>query len=450
MARATNHPESLPVTADERRSQAAFPESLTACVLGLGHVGLVQAACLADDGHDVIGVDRDPERAAAVARGECPVSEPGLGAVLERAVASGRLRTAGALREAVPACDVTLVCLGTPSAPDGRADLSALLEGIDELARVLDGLDRSHAVIVRSTIAPGTMRGEVLPRLRGPAGSLVDACLHLPEFLREGCALDDYRAPRRIVVGCENGHENRPEVAGLVERLFARQNAPRHFVALETAELAKFTDNFWHALKVCFANEVGALADAMAIDGQQVMQIFGEDRTLNISTAYLRPGMPFGGSCLPKDVSALRQAAIDRGLSLPVLDAVLPSNERQLDRCVRRVQAAGAGTIGLWGIAFKPGTSDLRGSPALELAARLVAQGRQVRAHDGQLAPAMLAARIRQERPDLAPALDAGLLRATQARETQACDILVACHPLVPAGLPESTRLVRLHRSLTH
>jgi GDP-mannose 6-dehydrogenase len=411
-------------------------------VFGLGHVGLVQAACLAEDGRTVIGVDVDHDRLATIAAGQCPIAEPGLPELIARAVGTGRLRVSASLQEAVDASALSVLCVGTPASPGGEADLGDLITCLETLAMCMARKGTPHDVIVRSTLPAGTMRRHVLPRLAA-AGAGEGLCLYSPEFMREGSALRDYRRPARIVVG---GPSDGPEVRALAEQLYQPVAAPRHFMPYEMAEMAKYADNCWHALKVCFANEVGSLAAAFGVDGRALMELFAEDRQLNISEAYLRPGMPFGGSCLPKDVAAMGAMARARGLELPLLGAIADSNDRHLDRCVREVLETGATLVGVRGISFKPRTSDLRRSPALALVERLLAAGRIVAIHDDDIAPAMLIEGIAAGHPGLAEALYEGRLQIADAAALARCGTVVLCHgaPDHAAAHPDQ-QLVRLH-----
>lgn len=405
-------------------------ESLTISVLGLGYVGLVQAACLASDGHSVIGVDIDAGRLAAVAQGDSPVAEPGLNELLAQGLDSGRIKTSSSVIEAVTDSDLSLVCVGTPTSASGEADLRALLACLDDIRTALSARPKPHVVVVRSTITPGTMRHQVIPRFSQPSGLTENektTCLFVPEFLREGSAIRDYLHPEKIIVG--HGFDDRGKAGFIVERLYARLDAPRYFVDFELAELSKYTDNYWHALKVCFANEIGALSATLGLDGQKIMEIFRQDKALNISTAYLKPGMPFGGSCLSKDVAALCHTATAHKLQLPLLNSVIASNDQHLDRCVNKVLDISADRIGLWGLAFKPGTNDLRNSPAIALATRLLAHGRHLSLYDEHIAPADLEIVLRHSHPALAEALYKGLLVAQGQAALQECAVIIKCHP---------------------
>lgn len=349
-------------------------------VFGLGYVGSVSAACLAEAGHDVIGVDIDTDKVAAINAGKSPIIEPGLEAMIGRGMDAGRLMATPFSDEAVPDTDIALVCVGTPGHANGRLDVGALKRVCSDIGSALQGSGRPYTVVIRSTVLPGTTGRSLIPALRhatgNGTGSHVSVAVN-PEFMREGTAIRDFRQPPLTLVGAADA-----STAGLLRRMYEGVDAP--FVATEvrTAEMVKYVANTWHALKVCFANEVGSLSGALGVDAQEVMRIFRMDRKLNISEAYLRPGFAFGGSCLPKDVRALLYAARDTDLALPVLDGIMPSNEFQIRRGIEQVLATGKRRIGVAGLAFKPDTDDLRESPMVALVEALIGKGCDVRILD--------------------------------------------------------------------
>lgn len=403
-------------------------------VLGLGYVGLVQAACLAEEGHTVIGVDRNQDRLSAVAKAQCPFAESGLEGLLERSVRSGNLKTSSSVIEAVQSSEISIICVGTPTTHCGAADLKDLLDCLDDIRTVLLVKQTHHTVIVRSTIPVGTMQKHIIPRLTSNFDLTMQrrtACLFIPEFLREGHAIKDYRHPQKVIVGCDT---NDGDVSTVVEHLFGNIQAPRYFVDYAVAEMAKYTDNYWHALKVCFANEIAGLSLALGVDGKRVMQMFREDKSLNISEVYLKPGMPFGGSCLHKDVAALGHMAINLGLELPLLSSVIPSNERQLERCVLQVIETGAQTIGVLGLAFKSGTSDLRNSPSLALVERLIAEGRQLVLYDELVTSRQLQDAFLDRASICAQALTDGRIKFGSQQLIRDCELVVLCH--APKEMP--------------
>ena len=348
-------------------------------VFGLGYVGAVSAACLAADGHTVVGVDTNPVKVDLLNQGRAPVIEAGLGELIEEGVLAGRLRATTDCEEAVAGSDLGFVCVGTPSRGNGSLDLAYLRRVAGDIGQAIRQRRSPIAVVVRSTVLPGTTRQVVLPDLERAAGRPVGVAVY-PEFLREGTAIGDYHEPPKVVVGALD-----EAVRDLVTPVAARPGAPLVQTDLELAEMVKYADNAWHALKVTFANEIGSLAKAQGLDGHAVMDILCADTKLNLSPVYLRPGFAFGGSCLPKDVRALRHQGRRLDLDLPVLNSILPSNAQQLDRAFQLVADAGARKVGVLGLAFKAGTDDLRESPMVEVVERLIGKGYEVRIYDANV-----------------------------------------------------------------
>jgi GDP-mannose 6-dehydrogenase len=357
-------------------------------VFGLGYVGSVTAAALARDGHQVVGVDVSAAKVELVNAKRSPVLEPGVEELIAFNVAAGRLRASDDPADALDGAEVSLICVGTPSRPDGSLDLGYVKQVARQIGAKLSRTADGHRVVVRSTVLPGSARGTVLPEVESASGRRVgegwDLCTN-PEFLREGCSLRDYDAPPRILVG-----EREPGGGAPVLALYAGIDAPRFAVPLEVAEAIKYTDNAFHALKITFANEVARVWESAGADPSRVMEIVAQDTKLNLSPVYLRPGFAFGGSCLPKDLRALTAAARAHHVQVPMLDAVLRSNEVPIDRALEAVLATGARRVALLGLAFKPGTDDLRESPLVVLAKRLIGEGLELRVHD----PAVLLSRL--------------------------------------------------------
>jgi GDP-mannose 6-dehydrogenase len=353
---------------------------LRVTVFGLGYVGSVTAAAMARDGHEVVGVDVAKPKVDAIRAGRAPVLEPGLEELIAAALADGHLRATDDIADGLADSELSLICVGTPSRPDGSLDLSRVKEVAGQIGARLDLAAEGHRVVVRSTVLPGSTRGVVVPEVEAasgrPAGDGWDVCVN-PEFLRESVSLRDYDAPPRILVG-----EREPGGGAPVLGLYERIDAPRFSVPLEIAEAVKYTDNAFHALKIGFTNEVARVWEARGADPVRVMEIFAADRKLNISPVYLKPGFAFGGSCLPKDLRAVTSAARDAAIPVPVLDAVLPSNGVQIERALAAVLATGRRRAALLGLAFKPGTDDLRESPLVELAKRLIGEGVELSVHD--------------------------------------------------------------------
>jgi GDP-mannose 6-dehydrogenase len=411
-------------------------------VFGLGYVGAVSAACLAADGHTVVGVDTNPLKVDLLNQGCSPVVEAGLADLVEAGVHSGRLRATADCVEAVAATDLGLVCVGTPSKANGSLDLAHLHRVSEDIGQALRGRQTSFVVMVRSTVLPGTTRQVVLPTLERLAGRPVPACVH-PEFLREGSAIRDFREPSKVVIGATD-----QEVRTLVTTIAARPGAPLIQTDLELAEMAKYSDNAWHALKVTFANEIGSLSKAQGLDGQRVLEVLCADHKLNLSPAYLRPGFAFGGSCLPKDVRALRYQGRSLDLDLPVLNAILPSNQQQMDRAFQMIAATGSRQIGVLGLAFKAGTDDLRESPMVELVERLIGKGYDVRIFDRNVHLAKLVGANRSYIMEQVPHIGDLLLASIEEVVDHARTLVIgnqdAAFRAVAAAAPPGRRIVDL------
>ena len=355
-------------------------------VFGLGYVGCVTAACLAKAGHQVLGVDINAEKVAMVNAAAPPVVEPGLGELLTEVVRAGRLRATTSSGEAVAASEVSLICVGTPSRLNGQLDVNAVIRTGQQIGEALRQRAKPHTVVLRSTVLPGTTEQYVVPALLGGAGERAALSVAVnPEFMREGSSLRDFARPAFTLVGCGD-----PAAASLLRTLYEGVEAPFVHTTIRTAEMVKYATNAFHALKVCFANEVADACAALDADAQEVMRIFLMDRKLNVSEAYLRPGFAFGGSCLPKDLRALLHAARFADVSLPVLSAILPSNEAQVRRAVEAVLANRRQRIGVVGLAFKAGTDDLRESPMVALVEALIGKGCDVRIVDRDVSMARL------------------------------------------------------------
>jgi GDP-mannose 6-dehydrogenase len=357
-------------------------------VIGLGYVGTVTAACLAANGHDVWGADVDDGKVAEIQAGRSPVAEPGLDDLVARTVAGGTLHATTSTAEAVSGAELSLVCVGTPSTARGAADLSFIKRAVEDIAAALNsgGSPDSghHSVVIRSTVPPGTVDEVVLPALIAgvrAAGLTVGAAM-CPEFLREGSGVADFFAPPMIVAGTSD-----PRVADTVTSLLAFIGQPVQIVAAPIAEALKYACNAFHATKVSFANEIARLMRLLDVDARQVMDLFCQDQVLNISPSYLRPGFAFGGSCLPKDLRSLLHMARMNGADLPLLSATLATNDLSVSEVVDRVVACDAKVIALFGLSFKMSTDDLRESPNVELAERLIGKGYEVRIYDHVVNP---------------------------------------------------------------
>lgn len=347
-------------------------------VFGLGYVGIVSAACLARDGHEVIGVDPQPAKVDLVRAGRSPIVEKHVDGLLAEAVVDGRIRATTSPAEAVAASDLCFVCVGTPSRRNGSLDTSAVERVCEEIGAAVAKRDRPYTVVIRSTILPGTMRNVVIPALTRTAGGTDRLKIaNNPEFLRESTAVYDYDNPPKTVVGSDD-----PAVAQEVLSLYAGLPNAKIAARLEVAEMVKYADNVWHATKVAFANEIGNIAKAVGVDSWEVMDIFCQDQKLNISTYYMRPGFAFGGSCLPKDVRALTSKGRDLDLDLPLMNALIPTNARQVERALDMIEAKGVRDVAFLGISFKAETDDLRESPQVALVERLIGKGYNLAIYD--------------------------------------------------------------------
>jgi GDP-mannose 6-dehydrogenase len=349
-------------------------------VVGLGYVGAVTAACLAELGHTVVGVDVDRQKVDEIEAGRTPIVEPRLEELVAAGRKSGRLQVTTDLAGALRACDIVMVCVGTPARSDGTVNLDHVDRVSADIGRELSRADKFIAVVYRSTVPPGTVDGRLRPMLERESALRADEDFGVamaPEFLREGSGVADFFEPPFIVAGVRD-----ERTLGIVTELFAGLERPTHALTIEQAESLKYACNAYHALKITFANEVGRLLGAVGVDAREVMQVFCEDERLNISTAYLRPGFAFGGSCLPKDMRALMHLARVNDVDTPVLTGILRSNESHLRLAVRRILDAEARDVAMLGLSFKPETDDLRESPYVELAETLVGKGVRLRIYD--------------------------------------------------------------------
>jgi GDP-mannose 6-dehydrogenase len=341
-------------------------------VFGLGYVGAVTAGCLAEQGHHIVGVDVHPQKVEDFNRGVAPIIEPELDVLLRQAHGKGLLRATTKSAEAIAETDVSLVCVGTPSRSNGAPDISNVQEVANEIAQALERNPKRHSVVFRSTMLPGSTRqlakGETY---------------FFPEFLREGTAVADFREPSLVVVGTETGKPFAPEM----KPLFGRDAV---VVNWETAEMVKYACNAFHATKVAFANEIGRVAKHQRINSQAVMDLLCRDTRLNLSAYYLRPGNPFGGSCLPKDVRALAHLARQHGVSLPVIENLLASNQQHLQHLLNLIEDTGQEQVVILGLSFKPNTDDLRESAMVEVAQNVLGHGYRLRIYDPQLNVARL------------------------------------------------------------
>ena len=357
-------------------------------VFGLGYVGCVSAACLASRGNTVVGVDISPIKVELINAGKAPVVEERIGELTTEMVESGALRATSDIAMAIAQTDISLICVGTPSASNGSLSTVYLERVAEEIGAAIRDKETRHTVVFRSTMLPGTCLSLLVPALEKASGKLAGVDFGVavnPEFLREGTSVKDFFAPPKTVIGQFDA-----DSGDLVAELYGGLPGEVFRVPIPVAEMAKYADNAFHGLKIGFANEMGAICQAIGLDSHDVMDVFMADTKLNISTAYLRPGFAFGGSCLPKDLRGLVYAAQRADVSVPILSNVLLSNETHLRRAVDAVIATGARKIGLFGLSFKAGTDDLRESPLVELAERLLGKGFDLKIYDANVSMSRL------------------------------------------------------------
>ena len=418
---------------------AAGDSAVKVSVFGLGYVGAVTAGCLADLGHEIIGADVQQTKLDALNAGLSPIIEPGLDDLLLAARHAGRLRATEAAAAAVDASEVSIVCVGTPSLESGRLNLDFVRKVSEQLSEALRASRKPHVIILRSTMLPGSTRALVCQFFDDLRRSGQVRIYYCPEFLREGTAVRDFRQPSLVVIGTHDG--GAPE-SGEPQALLGRH---AEVLSWEGAETIKYTCNYFHALKVGFANEIGRLCKFLGEDGTRIMNVVCSDTTLNVSRSYLRPGNPFGGSCLPKDVSALKSFARQEGISLPLLEHTLETNQAHLDQLIRLIVGKGRRRVGLLGLAFKADTDDLRGSPMVALAETLLGRGYELHLYDPQLDLARLigsnANEIHRRMPHLA-----SLLRPSAAAVIDRSEIVVVAQPV--ASLAELAPAVRADHNI--
>ncbi len=413
-------------------------------IFGLGYVGTVSAACLAQDGHYLIGVDPVAEKVDLVNRGLSTIIEAEIAEITASATKAGRLRATDDPNEAISQTELSFICVGTPSQPNGNLDLKYIRRICEQIGEALKHKTERHTVVIRSTVLPGTMRRVVIPILEEfsgkRAGADVGVC-HNPEFLREGSAVKDFKFPAVTVIG-ELDSTSGKTLAALYEKL----EAPLIRTDLETAEMVKYVGNSWHALKIGFANEIGNLCKAFGIDANEVVKIFCHDKKLNISPAYLMPGFAFGGSCLPKDLRALTYQAKMHDLQLPILTSILPSNEIQVARGMQMIMDNGHQKIGVLGFSFKAGTDDLRESPIIEVIERLIGKGYDLRLYDKNVKLASLVGANRDFILNRIPHISRLMLDSIDAVLDHAETVVIGNQDLefrnVPSRLRNGQRLV--------
>lgn len=390
-------------------------------IFGLGYVGAVSLACLARDGHRIIGVDVDPAKLEQVGSGRTPVVEEGMVDLMAHVAATGRVTVTADVSAAIRQTDISFVCVGTPSAPNGSQDQSAVVRLARELGSALREKNGVHVIVFRSTLVPGTVEEVLKPIIERESGKRDSQDFHLcfqPEFLREGSSIHDYDHPPVTIVGT-----NAAAASTVLRRLFGHL-AEFCVTSIRTAEMVKYCANNFHALKVTFANETARLCEALEVNPFEVMDLMCRDTHLTISRAYMKPGFAFGGSCLPKDLRATMHMARMRDVQLPMLDGVLNSNRLHIEHALTKILASGCRRIGLVGLSFKTGTDDLRESPLVLLAERLIGKGLGVLVYDPSVQTSRLLGANRRFIEEHLPHIGAQL-RPDLERVIAASDLLV-------------------------
>ena len=354
-------------------------------VFGLGYVGIVSAACFAKEGHEVVGVDISPSKVDLINQGKSPIIETDIDELISEATDKGLLSAPMDTEWAIRNSDISLVCVGTPSQDNGSLGLKYVVQVCEQIGEFLAEIDFFHIVVIRSTMLPGTMHDVVIPTLEQASGKKCGVDFGLcnnPEFLRESTAVYDFYNPPKTVIG-----ESDERSGNIVASLYANLDAPLNRVDVQVAEMVKYADNVWHAVKVVFGNEVGSICKSMGIDSHEVMDIFVQDTKLNLSPYYLRPGFAFGGSCLPKDVRALTYKAKALDIDVPLMNSLILSNKYQIDRAIQLIRNKGSKLVGVLGLSFKAGTDDIRESPILEVIETLLGKGYELSIYDTNVNP---------------------------------------------------------------
>jgi GDP-mannose 6-dehydrogenase len=394
-------------------------------IVGLGYVGTVSAACLASKGHFVWGVDINHDKIRIINEGDSPIVENGLADKVAQARLAGRLHATADIEEALRETEICFVAVATPSRPNGQLDPEHLLRACEQIARSLAKLGRSQVVVIRSSVLPS-----VLKRCEDVCNTIAPGRIKLcvnPEFLREGTAIRDFENPPFTLLGVEE-----PAVEFVLRSVYNDFASPVYVLRPPEALLVKYASNAYHALKVAFANEIGILCQSAGIDGRAVMSMFCRDTHLNISARYLMPGFAFGGSCLPKDLRAVLHLAKQSDLDLPLINALFPSNETVIERAVSEVVASGARRVGLIGLSFKPNTDDLRESPYVEIAERLLGKGYDLKIYDPNVSLARLTGANKDYINGVIPHLSRLLVPSLDALTE--CELVIVGHNYLEAG----------------
>lgn len=396
-------------------------------IFGMGYVGIVSGACLVRDGHEVIGVDPVASKVSDLAQGRSPIQEPGVADLLSEGYKLGRLKATTNPSEGLAGSDMVWICVGTPSKPNGEIDFSAVDIVVGQLARALRDCQDRPLIVLRSTCLPGTTRSRVIHPLEKISGLIVGKDIHVvfhPEFLREGTAVEDFNNPPKIVVG-----EAHSGAGDLLLSIYEKYDAPFFRLELNEAEMVKYCDNLFHALKITFANEVASVVKCIGADARRVAEVFCADTKLNISPCYLRPGFAFGGSCLPKDLRAILRFASLKSLRLPMLQGVLESNDVQINSLITRVLEYRPETVGMVGLAFKPNTDDMRGSPYMKVAKALIGEGIRLRIYDPAVQPDQLIGSNKEQALKALGHIENLLVASLE--DLSATELVIVNHPII-------------------
>ncbi|HKG47098.1 MAG TPA: UDP-glucose/GDP-mannose dehydrogenase family protein [Pyrinomonadaceae bacterium] len=389
-------------------------------IFGIGYVGCVSAACFAHAGHDVTGVDVNPTKVDIINSGKSPIVEPQMNELIHDVVQSGKLRATTSSMEAVKASEVSLVCVGTPSKPNGSLDLGHVARVCEEIGAALATKNTHHTVVIRSTMLPGSIETVARPALEKTSGKKAGTdfgiCVN-PEFLREGTSVKDFYAPPFTLIGADD-----EETAKIISSLYSKIDAPVFTTSIKTAEMVKYVCNCFHALKVSFANEIGNICKALELDSHEVMKVFCADTKLNLSPYYLKPGFAFGGSCLPKDLRAVSYKAKELDVEVPLLSAITATNKLQVEKALDMVLRTGNKQVGVLGFSFKAGTDDLRESPMVTLIETLLGKGLELVIYDRDVSLARLfgsnKAYIEEEIPHIAKLMRGSIDEVLEAANT--------------------------------
>jgi GDP-mannose 6-dehydrogenase len=407
-------------------------------VFGLGYVGTVTAACLAHMGHNVIGVDLSPTKVEAVEAGRSPIVEPRVGMLISEAHTANRLHATSDSESAVKNSDISFLCVGTPSLRNGKLDLGHIEPVCRDIGQVLKTKSAFHLVVLRSTVLPGTAETVVVPALEKASGKKMGTdfgvCVN-PEFMREGTAVADFLEPAMTIIGAAD-----PYHSGLLREIYKWAPGRIFETSFRSAEMTKYVCNAWHAVKVSFANEVGTLAKELGVDAESVVEIFTADTKLNISSSYLKPGFAFGGSCLPKDVRALNYRAKELDLDLPLFQSIMASNAEHLERAVEMVLATGKKKVALLGLSFKAATDDLRESPQVQLAKRLLGEGRDLKIWDDNVSLGQLIGSNRQYIEEVIPHVGSLLCEDLETALAQSEVVVIGTRGIDRATLSQKIR----------